>query len=100
MSPSQRLTGATVRGRQAARTPPIRCGLPPRRIATSSSCIQRVSSDGRLRMDDETVTEMLSILRFSSRGARIETTVKSALQIYRAATSWPGLKRLGLVGKH
>ncbi|MBI3695176.1 MAG: DUF4011 domain-containing protein [Acidobacteria bacterium] len=49
--------------------------------------IQWVSSDGQLRTDDEIVTEMVSVLGFSRRGARIEAAIRSALQLHRAAIS-------------
>jgi very-short-patch-repair endonuclease len=48
--------------------------------------IQWVSSDGQLRTDDEIVAEMVSVLGFSRRGARIEAAIRNALQMYRAAT--------------
>jgi hypothetical protein len=38
----------------------------------------------KLRTDDEIMSEMVSILGFSRRGARIEAAIRSALQIYRA----------------
>jgi hypothetical protein len=43
-----------------------------------------ISCDGNLRTDDEIMGEMVSILGFSRRGARIEAAIKSALQTYRA----------------
>jgi very-short-patch-repair endonuclease len=45
-----------------------------------------VLSDDQLRTDDEIVTEMVSILGFSRRGARIEAAIKTAIQLHRAAT--------------
>jgi hypothetical protein len=48
--------------------------------------VEWVSSDGQLRTDDEIVTEMVSILGFSRRGARIEAAIKGALRTYRAAS--------------
>jgi very-short-patch-repair endonuclease len=47
--------------------------------------IQWVSSDGRLRTDDEIITEMITVLGFSRRGARIDAAIKSALQVYRTS---------------
>lgn len=43
-----------------------------------------LASDGQLRTDVEIMAEMISVLGFSRRGARIETAIKSALQTYRA----------------
>ena len=42
-----------------------------------------LSSDEQLRTDDEIVSEMVSMLGFSRRGARIEAAVRNALQIFR-----------------
>ena len=47
--------------------------------------IQWVSSDGKLRTDDEMVTEMVSVLGFSRRGIRIEAAVKNALRTLSAS---------------
>jgi hypothetical protein len=49
--------------------------------------IQWVSSDGRLRTDDEILTDMVSLLGFSRRGTRIEAAIKYALQLYRTTVS-------------
>jgi very-short-patch-repair endonuclease len=46
-----------------------------------------ISSDGKLRTDDEIITEMVAVLGFSRRGARIEAAIKSALQTHRAMSS-------------
>jgi very-short-patch-repair endonuclease len=49
--------------------------------------IEWISSDGKLRTDDEIVTEMVSALCFSRRGARIESAIKRAIEIYRTTLS-------------
>jgi len=41
--------------------------------------IEWIASDGQLRTDSEIMAEMISVLGFSRRGARIETAIKSAL---------------------
>jgi very-short-patch-repair endonuclease len=46
--------------------------------------IEWVLSDGQLRTDDEIVVEMVSVLGFSRRGARIEEKIRSAVDSYRA----------------
>lgn len=45
-----------------------------------------LASDGQLRTDNEIIDEMISVLGFSRRGARIETAITSALGIYRTLT--------------
>jgi len=45
--------------------------------------IQWITSDGKLRTDDEIVAEMVSALSFSRRGARIEAAIKRAIEYYR-----------------
>jgi ribosomal protein L18 len=47
--------------------------------------VQWVSSDGKLRTDDEIVDEIVSDLGFSRRGARIEAALKGAIQAYRGS---------------
>ncbi|GAC1427854.1 MAG: hypothetical protein NVS1B11_17950 [Terriglobales bacterium] len=44
-----------------------------------------VCSDGQLRTDEEVVSEMVSNLGFSRRGARIDSAIKSAIRAYRNA---------------
>jgi len=46
--------------------------------------IDWISSDGKLRTDDEIVREMVSTLGFSRRGERIEAAIKNALQMSRS----------------
>jgi hypothetical protein len=46
-----------------------------------------VLSDDQLRTDDEIISEMVSVLGFSRRGARIETAIRNAVQAYRASES-------------
>lgn len=48
-----------------------------------------LASDGQVRTDDEIVAEMISVLGFSRRGARIETAIKGALGMYRTISSRP-----------
>lgn len=52
-----------------------------------SQLILWISSDGQLRTDDEIISEMVSVLGFSRRGARIEAAIRSALQTYRAMST-------------
>jgi very-short-patch-repair endonuclease len=61
-------------------------GIPMRNSITQYSddelvqLIRWVSSDGQLRTDDEIVDEMVSVLGFARRGARIEAAIKRAIQ--------------------
>jgi hypothetical protein len=56
--------------------------------------IEWIASDGQLRTDSEIMAEMISVLGFSRRGARIETAIKSALQAYGAVQSPPSTSSL------
>jgi hypothetical protein len=61
-------------------------GIPTRNSITQYSddelvqLIRWVSSDGQLRTDDEIIDEMVSVLGFARRGARIEAAIKRAIQ--------------------
>jgi hypothetical protein len=46
--------------------------------------IDWAASDGQLRTDDEIISEMVAVLGFARRGARIETVLKNAIGLWRA----------------
>ena len=66
---------------------PVRASIAQYSLDELCQLILWVSSDGQLRTDDEILTEMVSILGFSRRGARIEAEIRGALQAYRAMPS-------------
>lgn len=43
-----------------------------------------VKSDGKLRTDDEVVSEMVGVLGFTRRGTRIKAAIRNALDLYRS----------------
>jgi very-short-patch-repair endonuclease len=43
-----------------------------------------IVSDGKLRTDEEIISEMVSVLGFARRGARIESAIRKAIQSYRS----------------
>jgi hypothetical protein len=45
-----------------------------------------VTSDGQLRTDDEVLKEMIEVLGFRRRGARIELRLRQAIQQWRRQT--------------
>jgi very-short-patch-repair endonuclease len=81
--------GSTASGKKRAPKPliPVRPSIAQYSHYELVQLIQWISSDGQLRTDDEIVGEMVSVLGFSRRGARIEAAIESALQIYRAVAS-------------
>jgi hypothetical protein len=42
-----------------------------------------IASDGQLKTDDQIIDEMVAVLGFSRRGARIEKAVQSAIAYWR-----------------
>ena len=66
---------------------PLRTSIAQYSLNELCQLILWLSSDGRLRTDDEIIAEIVSILRFSRRGARIEAAIRSALQRYHAMSS-------------
>ncbi len=66
---------------------PLRTAITEYRPEELVKLIGWVQSDGRLRTDDEIIDEMVVILGFSRRGARIEVAIERALQVYRASRS-------------
>ena len=66
---------------------PLRTSIAQYSLNELCQLILWVSSDDQLRTDDEIITEMVSVLGFSRRGARIEAAIRSALQAYRAMPS-------------
>lgn len=86
-----RANGVVSPSRERASRPPIpvRTSIAQYSPHELVQLILWLTSDGQLRTDDEVVAEMISVLGFSRRGARIETAIKSALGIYRAISSRP-----------
>lgn len=64
---------------------PVRTSIKQYSSPEIMQLIRWVSSDGKLRTDDEIVAEMVSVLGFSKRGQRIEAAIARALQTYRSA---------------
>jgi very-short-patch-repair endonuclease len=83
--------GVSPSAKERARRPaiPMRTSIAQYSPYELVQLILWLASDGQLRTDDEIMTEMISVLGFSRRGARIETAIKSALQTYRAVQSRP-----------
>lgn len=83
--PHQPATGATVRLGTVVQQRTIRPTVPTRGAIDQYSeaeliaLIKWIGSDGRLRTDDEILTEMVSELGFSRRGPRIEAAVRAAI---------------------
>jgi hypothetical protein len=46
--------------------------------------INWIASDGKLRTDEEIVSEMLSVLGFARRGVRIESAIRNAIFVTRS----------------
>jgi very-short-patch-repair endonuclease len=49
-----------------------------------SELIYWIASDGKLRTDEEIISEMLSILGFTRRGVRIESAIRNAISVTRS----------------
>ncbi|HET9305723.1 MAG TPA: hypothetical protein VFO46_06805, partial [Candidatus Sulfotelmatobacter sp.] len=60
----------------------------PRELA---ELIHWIASDGKLRTDEEIVSEMVSVLGFARRGVRIESAIKNAISFARTTSSVRGL---------
>lgn len=71
-----------VQTRRAKPHVPVRSSIAQYSLSELIQWIEWIVSDGRLRTDDEIVAEMISVLGFARRGARIEATIQQALQRY------------------
>ncbi len=57
--------------------------------------ISWVTSDGQLRTDDEVLKEMIEVLGFRRRGARIESRLRQAIEQWRRQTAVQGQQTAG-----
>ena len=84
-TPGNNHSGASPRG---VRPPiPLRTSIAQYSHYELCQLILWISSDGKLRTDDEIISEMVSVLGFSRRGARFEAAVRTAIESYRALSS-------------
>jgi restriction endonuclease-like protein len=63
---------------------PIRTSITQYSLRELEQLITWVCSDGKLRTDEEIVSEMVSILGFARRGMRIESAIRSAIPLARS----------------
>jgi very-short-patch-repair endonuclease len=75
------------KGRIARPAIPVRTSITQYQSHELVELIWWIATDGQLRTDDEIVAEMKSELGFSRAGVRIETAIKSALEVYRTIQS-------------
>ncbi|HEX3820307.1 MAG TPA: AAA domain-containing protein [Candidatus Sulfotelmatobacter sp.] len=62
---------------------PVRTSIAQYTPSELAQLLRWIASDGLLRTDDQIMDEMIAVLGFSRRGARIERALKSALESWR-----------------
>jgi very-short-patch-repair endonuclease len=62
---------------------PLKSSITEYNVRELAELIVWITSDGRLRTDEEIITEMVSVLGFARRGARIESAIRSAIRFVR-----------------
>ncbi len=65
---------------------PLRASINEYTNAELVELLRWITSDGQLRTDEELLTEVVPLLGFSRRGARIERAVRDAIRIYRQSS--------------
>jgi len=65
---------------------PVRPSINQYTSSELAQLIQWIASDGLLRTNDQIMDEMIAILGFSRRGARIERSLQSAIERWRPRT--------------
>ncbi|HLY99442.1 MAG TPA: AAA domain-containing protein [Candidatus Angelobacter sp.] len=76
-------TEAQAQHRQPRPQIPVKPSIAQYSMRELAELIKWVSSDGKLRTDEEIISEMVSTLGFTRRGVRIESAIRSAISIAR-----------------
>ena len=73
--------GAPPQARHSRPPIPLKSSISQYRQWELAELIKWISSDGKLRTDDEIVSEMVSVLGFARRGTRIDSAIRSAIPL-------------------
>lgn len=73
--------GAPPQARHSRPPIPLKSSISQYRQWELAELIKWISSDGKLRTDDEIVSEMVSVLGFARRGTRIDSAIRRAIPL-------------------
>jgi very-short-patch-repair endonuclease len=76
-------TEAQAQPRQPRPLIPVKPSVIQYNMRELAELIKWISSDGKLRTDEEIVSEMVSTLGFARRGVRIESAIRDAIRLWR-----------------
>lgn len=77
-------TEPPTQARHARPRIPLKPSITQYSVFELAELIKWVASDGKLRTDEEIVSEMVSVLGFARRGARIESAIRNAILFVRS----------------
>ena len=74
---------ATPKNRKPRPSIPLKTSITQYSTSEVVAVIDWIASDGQLRTDDELIADLIPVLGFSRRGARIESAIRSAILTWR-----------------